>query len=345
MIITNQLLIRVRALTGFRELVHALGGDPAPLLAAAGIEASLLDKPDATLPLAQLGELLALAAQRLDRPDFGLCLSEHQDISVLGIVATIARHSPTVGAAIDGVARHLPYHTPGGTLTAHSDPATGLTHFRYVLHLDENAGREQAMALSYAIAFKYLHLIAGSDTSEWRMHFRHLSSQPAAYARTFACPVLFSQAHDELIFPSALLNLPIDPERSDLRQTAERFINNVLRRYPLDIGRQVEALVDRQLSIGGGSIDRVAAQLGLHRRTLQRRLATQSLYFDDIVDTVRRTRALEYLQHPAIPLTQVSALLGYSEQSSLNRACLRWFGQTPATVRLGGGKMPASRRR
>lgn len=343
MLITDQVLIRVRALTGFRELVRALDGDPAPLLAAAGIDAMLLDKPDATLPLAQLAELLALAAQRLGMPDFGLRLSEHQDISVLGIVATIAQHSPTVGAAIEGVARHLPYHTPGGTLVAHSDPASGLTHFRYDLRLDEGVGRVQAMELSYAIACKYLRLIAGSDTRDWRMHFRHDARQSAAYERAFACPVLFGQTHDELIFPSALLELPIDPERSELRQTAERFINNVLRRYPLDIGRQVETLIDRQLSIGGGSIDRVASQLELHRRTLQRRLAAQNLYFDEIVDAIRRARALEYLQYPAIPLAQVSALLGYSEQSSLNRACLRWFGQTPATVRLGGGQMPAPR--
>ena len=109
-----------------------------------------------------------------------------------------------------------------------------------------------------------------------------------------------------------------------------------MRRFPLDIGRQAQNLIDRQLANGCGSIQRIAKQLGLHTRTLQRRLSEQGLFFEDIVDAVRRTRAEEYLPYEAIPLAQVAALLGYSEQSSLNRSCMRWFGKTPALIRAEG---------
>ena len=145
-----------------------------------------------------------------------------------------------------------------------------------------------------------------------------------------------AQAHDELLFPTRLLAQRIDSNDAGLRQMAERFVGNEMRRFPLDIGRQVEVLVDRQLAAGGASIKLIAAQMGQHPRTLERRLRHRTWCSGDIVDRVRRTRASQYLSQSVIPLSQVAASLGYSSQTSLNRACLRWFGQTPNALRRQG---------
>jgi AraC-like DNA-binding protein len=175
----------------------------------------------------------------------------------------------------------------------------------------------------------------------WRVHFRHERGLTMSeYAHYFDCPVRMAQEHDELLFPTRLLAQSIEGSDSSLRQIAERFVGNEMRRFPLDIGRQIEVLVDRQLATGGASIKHIAGQMGQHPRTLERRLQTQDLLFRDIVDGVRRMRASEYLAQSVIPLSQVAALLGYSSQTSLNRACLRWFGQTPNTLR---GRGPRSR--
>jgi len=32
-------------------------------------------------------------------------------------------------------------------------------------------------------------------------------------------------------------------------------------------------------------------------------------------------------------IEEISVLLGYSERSAFHRACLRWFGKTPAQLR------------
>ena len=58
-------------------------------------------------------------------------------------------------------------------------------------------------------------------------------------------------------------------------------------------------------------------------------MSEQGLHFEDIVDRLRRERASEYLPYSAIPLAQVAALLGYSDQTALTRACRRWFGESP----------------
>jgi AraC-like DNA-binding protein len=67
----------------------------------------------------------------------------------------------------------------------------------------------------------------------------------------------------------------------------------------------------------------------MHPRTLHRRLREEDTTFEETKDKVRRDLARHYLSHPDLPLTQVSALLDYTEQSALGPSCRRWFAATP----------------
>ena len=329
--------IRARGLYGFGPLVTSLGGQPEALLAACGIAPKVLTDPESTLPISAMAALLELAANRLQRQDFSLLLGQEEGIAVLGLVAMIALNSSTVGEALEGIARHLPYHSSGANLSLVEHPGDGLSGIRYSLNLDPGTPRRQLMELTYMVAYRFLCMVSSAERATWRVHFQHERGLTVEeYARYFDCPVRMAQAHDELLFPTGLLAQRIDSNDASLRQMAERFVGNEMRRVPLDIGRQVEALVDRQLSTGVASIKIIAGQLGQHPRTLERRLRAQDLVFKDIVDGVRRTRAREYLAQSVIPLSQIAAMLGYSSQTSLNRACLRWFGQTPNALRRQG---------
>ena len=331
--------IRARGLYAFGPLVTSLGGQPQALLEASGVSEKVLTDPESTLPLSDMAALLELASSRLDRPDFSLLLGQEQGIAVLGLVAVIALNSSTVGAALEGIARNLPYHSTGARLSLVNYAEEGMSGLRYDLNLPAGVPRRQIMELSYMVAYRFLCLVTSAAPENWHLHFRHdRGLSKAEYAYYFECSVRLGQAYDELLFPSLLLTQSIDSNDARLRQMAERFVGNEMRRFPLDIGRQVEALIDRQLSTGGASIKHIAGQMGQHPRTLERRLQAQGLVFRDILDEVRRNRANEYLAQPVIPLSEVAALLGYSSQTSLNRACLRWFGQTPNVLRRQGGR-------
>jgi AraC-like DNA-binding protein len=71
----------------------------------------------------------------------------------------------------------------------------------------------------------------------------------------------------------------------------------------------------------------------MHPRTLQRRLREEGTTFEAIKDGARQDLAQRYLSQPDVPLTQITALLGYSEQSALGRSCRRWFCTTPREMR------------
>jgi AraC-like DNA-binding protein len=60
-----------------------------------------------------------------------------------------------------------------------------------------------------------------------------------------------------------------------------------------------------------------------------------------LIERERREQAARYLAEPGLHLNQIAALLGYTEQSTLNRSCRRWFGKTPRQYRADFAVSPS----
>lgn len=92
-------------------------------------------------------------------------------------------------------------------------------------------------------------------------------------------------------------------------------------------------MVQRNLAARRATLLEAAKEFGIHERTLQRHLKAKSVLFKDLVEQVRRQRASDYPAASDLSLLQIAASLGYTEQSSFNRACLRWFAASPQAYR------------
>jgi AraC-like DNA-binding protein len=68
-------------------------------------------------------------------------------------------------------------------------------------------------------------------------------------------------------------------------------------------------------------------------RTLSRRLADEGVTYEEVVDQLRRSLALQYLKEPGLTLSQIAWLLGYEGSTSFNHAFARWTGQSPSAAR------------
>jgi AraC-like DNA-binding protein len=331
---TPPLLIRARALTGFSELVTALGGNPTALLQASGIDPQLVAHPEATTGMLSFLELLENAAGQLGAADFGLQLTQRQDFSVLGPLALVATRADTLDSALVLMARNLPYLVARTSLSVDDGPETGQTWLRYALPAEVGNGHRQTVEMCCLLAVKALRMLTGEAGTDWQVIFTHHPGiDRARYRELFDCDVAFAQPGNGVLFPQALLQRPIDGRNPRICAEAQRFVAHLIRRNPLDLARQIEELIARQLAGGGCSLTDIAGQLGMHERTLQRRLDEQQIRYADILDRVRQAQALEFLSQPALPLPEVANLLGYSEQRSLSRACRRWFGTTPGALR------------
>jgi AraC-like DNA-binding protein len=71
----------------------------------------------------------------------------------------------------------------------------------------------------------------------------------------------------------------------------------------------------------------------MHRRTLNRHLRTEGLAFRQVANQVRFEIACELLANTDMALSQIAAVLRYSEPSAFTRAFRRWSGQTPSAWR------------
>jgi len=68
-------------------------------------------------------------------------------------------------------------------------------------------------------------------------------------------------------------------------------------------------------------------------RQLQKRLSDQGLSFKDLIEEVRRERALRLLRDTSQAIGDIAQACGYTEVSPFHRAVRRWTGPTPAPVR------------
>jgi AraC-like DNA-binding protein len=92
------------------------------------------------------------------------------------------------------------------------------------------------------------------------------------------------------------------------------------------------------------SVTTVARLFSMHRRTLNRHLRTEGLAFRQVANQMRFEIACELLENTDMALSQIAAVLRYSELSAFTRAFRRWSGQTPSAWRSSHPGVRRSRR-
>ncbi len=83
------------------------------------------------------------------------------------------------------------------------------------------------------------------------------------------------------------------------------------------------------------SIEAVAGNFNLSVRTLQRKLNEEGVTYLRIVEEVRKSLAIQYIENSAASVKEISSILGYTEPSGFVRAFKKWTEKTPSQYRDG----------
>ncbi|WP_019928529.1 AraC family transcriptional regulator [Nocardia sp. BMG111209] len=318
-------LIRGTSLAEFAGLVTGLGGDPAALLRAQGIDPAIAGAHERFLTYTALARVIGAAACELSCPDFGLRLGCRQGIQILGPVAVIIRHAATVAEALEGASRYLHTYSPAVRTGVDRGPHSSDLEFGFTVR--QLAHRDQMTELSLAIALDVFRLLLGDDFVPLRVTMQHRRiSPPEVYRPVFGAEVVFEADRNTIVFPSALLASEIRGRDAAARALAETYLSPI--RPDVALPDHVHHLVRRLLEVDQATLVGVARALTVHPRVLQRNLAAAGTTFEQILDDVRRTMAWE-LAATGLRSGRIATMLGYSEQSSYTRACRRWFGESP----------------
>jgi AraC-like DNA-binding protein len=329
-------LIQATALWGYSELVGELGGDSELFLKRFRIPMGIENQEDAFISIDAYVRLLEASAEDLNCPDFGLRLSRWQGLDILGPVAVIARNAHTLLSGLEMIARYLYIHSPGLKLTPAPRTTRSSLTFNYEVTEPGLGDVVQGYELSMAIVVRIIRLLGGPEARPSTISFMHEKRGPdAAYREALGSRVRFQQPWCGFEISRRLADRRIESADPETRRIATKYLeSNYLPPNTL-LSERVTELTRLLLPTGQCSVDAIANQLAVHPRSLQRRLVPEGVRCQDLIDRQRQALAARYLAEPGLPLSQVAGLLGYAEQSALNRSCRRWFGKTPRQYRAG----------
>jgi AraC-like DNA-binding protein len=323
----------VRGLRPVAAGFEALGHDPAPIFAGAGLDVGVLADPDARVPAVAVMAMLANAAESLGDSSLGLHLAERADIASFDIHAYAMLSSPTFGALCERLCRYqrLIHDTTRVVL----DVETPLARLRHVLPGGLAIPRHSA---EFVVAswLRVGRLATGIDWSPVEVCFAHAApAHRGEIDRFFRAPIRFGAAENALVFPAALLDAPCVGADPGLLAVLDRHAEDLLGRVPprRSLADRVRVALAAELRGGVPRAAAVARQLHMSVRTLHRGLAAEGATFSDVLDQMRRELALRHLGESYLAIGEVAFVLGYSELSSFYRAFKRWTGMAPAAYR------------
>lgn len=329
-------LIRTASLRGFAQLVSDLGGDPSRLLLRFGLPVDALSSDDAMVPITAHDLMLDAAARELDCPDFGLRLAEAQDLTILGPLALAIESSATVAEALQCASRFLFVHSPALRIGIEDDPfgSRGVVCITYRKDLAESTYSPQAIELGLGLLHHVTFALVGSSAGLRSVLLSHQPIAPRSrYLEFFGVDVRFGTTVAGLRVERRLLDADFAGTDVLIRQVVTEHLASHYPDPATLVSVRVRAILAEGLGVQTPSLARTARLLSLHPRTLQRRLAAEGTHLDSILDTVRREAAHRYLTTTDLPLGQVTAMVGFAEQSSLAHAVRRWFGVSPRELR------------
>ena len=154
------------------------------------------------------------------------------------------------------------------------------------------------------------------------------------YREFFQCPVTFGAKEDSFVLPLHVADRPLPTGNHDLVQIFDSILAEQLADLQNgDLESRCRTFLLQELTSGEPSEEDLAKTMAMSRRTLQRRLSDLGLTYRSLLEKTRYDLAMRYLDDPKKSVTDITFLLGFSEQSAFTHAFKRWSGKAPTEYR------------
>jgi AraC-like DNA-binding protein len=286
------------------------------------------------IPLSAIPLLWTQMNGAAEKSGVGLRLAERIRPEMWEVFGYVVKCSATLGDACVRAGRFIELLCDGIELGLHVEGSRAVLSYRGLA--PELAHSEITEFILGAITTCARQISGRFDLQPAEVRFTH-GPPPNIEAHTtmFGCPVFFRRPQNALLFPSEALHLSVleyDPKLCALLDRQASQLLEALPR-PSTLTRRVQEIISRELQGGSPTVDRVSAELGMHSRTLGRRLRAEGTSFQQLLDELRHELADRYLSEPGLSIGEVAFLLGYSDPSAFNKAFRRWTGTAPHEYR------------
>ena len=284
---------------------------------------------------------LDYAAEAMDDSAFGLHLAEQADPRDAGILFYVASSAQSLGEALTLFGRYCRIVNETVRLKLIRKPEGVDVEVEFI-GVPRHSVRHNA-EFGIAVILKALREVAGRNICPTRTAFAHArNSDLREFERFYLCPVEFGRAANEgalsdlLEFSNDALAIPLLSADAKLLAALQPFCDMAAKERATAKGTlraAVENEVEKLLPSGKAKKQTIAKALAVSARTLSRRLADEGTTYEEVVDQLRRTLALQYLKDRGMSISQIAWLLGYEGATSFNHAFKRWTGRSPFVAR------------
>ena len=336
-------MVRVGPLLEIPAVIRSLGRSPEPVFRASGFQLTEFVDPDHRVPFAQASLLLSNSVAATECGHIGLLIGARCTPSHLGLGGFVAKCAPNVEIGLRALVEHFDLHDGGGALALDIGPTC--TTLGYFVHTAEAAAVNQIYDLSASVMCQLMRALCGSA---WRARQVNLSRRrppdTSPYEQCFQAKLNYDATELSVTFDSHWLRET--PPHSDpllyryLQKEGER-------EHGVRVARLTDSLpgvLRNGLATERFSAGEVAATLGIHERTLHRRLKAAGTTFRRELDAIRAELSTELLENTELAVNAVASALGYADSSSFIRAFQRWHGSSPSHWREQAAQAAGSRR-
>ena len=312
----------------FRLLLRHFGADPdirRRLLEGAEIDEAALAKPGAEV---SLFTILRFSERLCDvvGDDWPLQCRAVWGVATQGALEVAARTAATVGEGLAVIARFGHVRGPFLSLRIKRDAKKTTLSLASTAPAPEHVMRAM-LETSYLSAKSMLDILLGGGTDQLTHRFAWPPPKHAnALREVLGGRVEFNARECAISVPNALCDQPSPyadetlhvGTLAELEQGANRITHEdtlILKIQRLLKRRRTSRLTEEE----------AAAELGLSRRTLVRRLSDSGTSFRELLDAHLKARAGEMLAAKKLSRDEMAEALGFNDPTSFSRACRRWF--------------------
>ena len=317
-----------------RKAMLALGCNPQLILQQFGLNETVLASPDARISIPRFMRLGFSSIQFSQRPWLGLEMGAQTHATNLGVAGLMALSSSDLKTACKCICHYelLSSYNARGQSAFYTADGFGVAQFYSISPYNSfNLFVVDSVLSSWYHLAKWL---TGLDDCVEAVCFEF--DEPDyrdMYDEYFACEVRFSQPYNAVIIkPDALAKPSLYGCASTfelLKRQADADLEKV--RMGLKFSEKVARVITPLLNGSTPTLDNVAEQLNMAPWTVRRKLVSEGLTFQQVLNDTRKALAISYVKDTAFTLGEIAYLLGFGSPTAFQRAFKRWTGVAPGS--------------
>jgi len=335
-VLSNLAIIVARALEQYglngREIVES-----------AGIDCQFAMDPDTRISYDSADRMWQIATEKSGDPCFGIEVADGFNPTLLHGLGFSWMASGSLKEAFGRVLRFQKLINTGANFSAEETEHHVKIFFNS--NVPNRAHHPTYIMSLIAGVVRMSRLTAGREISPVSVCMQQLEPVGSERIREFfRCPVEFGCSENSITFDRELIEQPILSANAKLAQVNDQIVVDYLTRHDQQsLVTQVQARIIERLPAGRPNQAVIAKSMNMSLRNFQRKLKLEGTSFRELVDTVRKDLAIQFIRDYSRSIGAISYNLGFTEPANFTRSFKAWTGVSPKQFRqaIKVGKEPS----